>query len=131
MCKEHLPFGRGRCSGTDAPQGPKFKRAQGAGVVQDLSVHPPHLLFLLLFLRERMQPRRFPRGGMRLWNRVGEKGFCQNNLSKEAPRLIAKRPDITSDFTACSLKNMPYFPCKRTSEIVCTGADNPLKYGSG
>lgn len=131
MCKKQPLFSRGRCTWTDGPRGPKFKWAQGSWAVQDLCVSPPPNLFLLLFLGCSRSLGRFPRGATRLWERVGEKGFCQNNLGKEAPRLILKHPDIASDFTAGSPETCPIFPCKRTSEMVCTGCDNPLKYGSG
>ena len=82
--------------------------------MQDLP--PPHL-FLLLFLGCTRYLGSFPRGATRLWKRVGEKGFCQNNLGKEAPRLIPKRPDIISDFTVCSLKTCPIFPAKEHQKL--------------
>lgn len=52
----------------------------------------------------------FPEGW--LWKGVGEKGFCQNNPGREAPRLIPKRPD-----TIRSLETCPIFPAKEHQKL--------------
>lgn len=79
-------------------------------------IWPPSLL-LLLFPGSSHSLGRFPQGVMQLWKRVEEKGFCQNNLSKEASHLILKCPGNISDFTVCCFKTCTIFPAKEHQKL--------------